>query len=166
MSRTTCTVADCKNNYYAKGYCNKHYMRWRHHGDPTIVLSPWGATEQKACKITTCSSMALRSTHGLCPYHHSREYHRASIVAKKRRQTTGWTREEYDAAFLAQDGRCALCGRPGADCNRALHADHCHATGKKRGLLCHRCNSVIEPILTKYFSDPDFRGRWDQYLAP
>lgn len=29
-----CTVAGCENKYRARGYCNKHYLRWQNHGDP------------------------------------------------------------------------------------------------------------------------------------
>lgn len=39
-------------------------------------------------------------------------------------------------------GVCAICGKPPAR-NRRLAIDHCHATGKVRGLLCHKCNSAI-----------------------
>lgn len=72
-------------------------------------------------------------------------------TAKSRKRITGWTQAEYDAAFLAQGGVCRICGRaPGA---RALCADHCHRTGKKRGLLCIPCNVWIggfesDPALT------------------
>lgn len=30
-----CSVADCGRPYAAKGFCHKHYNRWRRHGDPT-----------------------------------------------------------------------------------------------------------------------------------
>ncbi|WP_406170318.1 HNH endonuclease [Streptomyces canus] len=31
-----CSVLDCEGIYYARGYCNLHYQRWRTHGDPTV----------------------------------------------------------------------------------------------------------------------------------
>ena len=27
--------------------------------------------------------------------------------------------------------------------NKSLHIDHCHDSGKVRGLLCHGCNTAI-----------------------
>jgi hypothetical protein len=33
----TCTVGECTREVYARGYCRKHYDRWRKHDDPTIV---------------------------------------------------------------------------------------------------------------------------------
>jgi hypothetical protein len=49
----------------------------------------------------------------------------------------GLTREQWKAALAGQGGKCAICQR--AD-NRTLSADHDHATGEVRGLLCRRCN--------------------------
>src|SRR5438270_7081083 len=44
----------------------------------------------------------------------------------------GLTLEEYDALYAAQNGCCAMCRQP----RRILEVDHCHSTGKVRGLLC------------------------------
>ena len=48
---------------------------------------------------------------------------------------------EYDALFAMQNGVCAICGSPPG--KRALHVDHCHATGVIRGLLCGSCNTSL-----------------------
>lgn len=37
--RETCTVEGCGVKVYAKGWCQKHYMRVYRHGDPGIVLN-------------------------------------------------------------------------------------------------------------------------------
>lgn len=50
---------------------------------------------------------------------------------------------ERDAMSLAQNGRCKICdGEPDGRWKK-LHVDHCHKTGKVRGLLCSKCNSGI-----------------------
>ena len=41
-----------------------------------------------------------------------------------------------------QEGRCAICGEEPST-KRGLAIDHCHITGKVRGLLCHGCNIGI-----------------------
>ncbi|MGH3090232.1 MAG: endonuclease domain-containing protein, partial [Rubrobacteraceae bacterium] len=41
---------------------------------------------------------------------------------------------DYIALLETQDGKCALCGAPPG--HFRLVVDHCHATGKTRGLLC------------------------------
>lgn len=58
----------------------------------------------------------------------------------------GLTVEQYDQMLTAQNGRCAVCrtdkpsDRPDI---RFMFIDHCHKTGKVRGLLCNRCNTAI-----------------------
>lgn len=60
------------------------------------------------------------------------------------------SRDWYKETLEAQGGGCAICGKPneynhyGKQC--ALAVDHCHATGKVRGILCTRCNTAIERI--------------------
>ena len=34
MNKRTCTIEDCGNKVVARGWCNRHYLRWSHHGDP------------------------------------------------------------------------------------------------------------------------------------
>lgn len=43
---------------------------------------------------------------------------------------------EFDSMTLAQAGRCPICG----SAPTRLQVDHCHTTGKVRGLLCRECN--------------------------
>lgn len=54
---------------------------------------------------------------------------------------------EYDALFEAQKGLCAACGNPEQSKFkgkiRKLAVDHCHATGRVRGLLCGHCNRAL-----------------------
>lgn len=49
---------------------------------------------------------------------------------------------EYYALFESQNGLCAICRTPSNDKKR-LHVDHCHKSGKIRGLLCHHCNLAL-----------------------
>lgn len=43
----------------------------------------------------------------------------------------------------AQEGCCAVCGRPESDFSRRLAVDHSHVSGKVRGLLCFVCNKFL-----------------------
>ena len=48
---------------------------------------------------------------------------------------------EWKRMFDAQLGRCAICGSKDPKGNHGVfHVDHCHTTGKVRGLLCDTCN--------------------------
>lgn len=53
----------------------------------------------------------------------------------------GLTQEEYEALLVRSGGCCEICGVPEVSAPKGrLHIDHCHSTGKVRGLLCQRCN--------------------------
>ncbi len=71
----------------------------------------------------------------------------------KRTQETNWmmrfgmTRADYDSMLSIQEGRCAICAsenpngsKSTSTKNRNFSVDHCHKTGKIRGLLCANCN--------------------------
>jgi recombination endonuclease VII len=51
----------------------------------------------------------------------------------------GLTVAEYDAMVEAQQGVCFVCSQPQPKGKR-LYVDHCHTSGKVRGLLCRMCN--------------------------
>ena len=66
------------------------------------------------------------------------------------------TPEKYTEMLVCQNGRCAICGNEEtARHNRSnevqkLAVDHCHVTGRVRGLLCQDCNRGI----SKFHDDP------------
>ena len=56
----------------------------------------------------------------------------------------GMTQADWDAMYAAQGGVCAICKVPGrVGKHGKLAVDHCHATGRVRGLLCTPCNVSI-----------------------
>ncbi len=63
---------------------------------------------------------------------------------KRRYRKLGLTIEIYDAMLIEQDNVCKLCKRPPRTMKLAV--DHCHDTGKVRGLLCTNCNTAIGVI--------------------
>ncbi len=63
-------------------------------------------------------------------------------VTRKRLKVLGVSPERYIQMNVEQKGLCAICNkidRFGKD----LSIDHCHKTGKIRGLLCSACNPAI-----------------------
>lgn len=63
----------------------------------------------------------------------------------KLKRQFGITPEDFERLMEAQGGCCAICGKPPEETNNhpqkhRLHIDHCHKTGKVRGLLCNTCN--------------------------
>lgn len=69
--------------------------------------------------------------------------YRSQIYFKK----FGITLEEYEKILSEQDGVCKICKNGETMIMNgqviALAVDHCHKTGKVRGLLCQQCNSGI-----------------------
>jgi methylphosphotriester-DNA--protein-cysteine methyltransferase len=73
----------------------------------------------------------------------------------------GITPERYDDMIRASQGRCYICA---AACPsiKALAVDHCHTTGRVRGILCWNCNRAIG-----LFQDsPEFLRAAAAYLEP
>ncbi|MFI6939836.1 endonuclease VII domain-containing protein [Streptomyces sp. NPDC050418] len=54
-----------------------------------------------------------------------------------------------------------LRSRSSAPTEPATHVDHCHRTGRVRGVLCFNCNSAIG----KLGDDPDASSRAIAYLG-
>lgn len=93
-----------------------------------------------------------------------RKYHRdykerigKEVIADKHRawrlpRIYGISLEDYKSLFSAQGHRCALCRKHESEFKRGykLAVDHCHETGKIRGLLCYHCNSTLSKGL-EYF---------------
>lgn len=61
---------------------------------------------------------------------------------KGRARRTGFTPEDFSKKLKEQDNKCAICGidKP---MSVNWHADHCHKTKTKRGILCQKCNMGI-----------------------
>lgn len=59
----------------------------------------------------------------------------------------GITPEDYDAMYVRQEGKCAICRQPETNklkgSTARLSVDHNHQTGKIRGLLCNLCNTGL-----------------------
>lgn len=66
----------------------------------------------------------------------------------------GITLDDYNSMLKEQNGLCAICRMPSTKIDKRsnkvqrLNVDHCHKTGKVRGLLCIKCNHGIG-----YFND-------------
>ena len=63
---------------------------------------------------------------------------KAANLSAYRLRVYGINTEEYDAMAEEQGGTCAICNK-----EEKLVVDHCHDTGRVRGLLCSNCNAGI-----------------------
>lgn len=78
----------------------------------------------------------------------------------KRCLVYGIDSSQYKEMLEAQGGRCAICGSGPKGRWGQLDIDHCHKTGKVRGLLCHECNKGMGCL----GDDPDRVAAAEKYL--
>jgi len=67
-------------------------------------------------------------------------------MRRHRIRELGTTPEVIEDMLSLQEGGCAICGgQPGIQSGRVtnFHIDHCHSSGRVRGLLCGPCNVGI-----------------------
>ncbi len=80
-----------------------------------------------------------------------------AIRARNLRRDYGLTVEQYEE--MAKNG-CNICGTMKCASGRRLAVDHCHSTGKIRGILCSPCNTAIG----KLKDDPEMLRKAISYL--
>lgn len=101
------------------------------------VLKPAGDFYLKYRKCKACKS-AQSKAYGNTP---SGQRARASSYLK---HNYGITLDEFEQRLAEQGAVCAICGSIEVSEGRSrLSVDHCHATGKVRGLLCSPCNKGL-----------------------
>jgi hypothetical protein len=61
---------------------------------------------------------------------------------KRWKERYGINEETYEKMLVEQGRVCRICLSP-PSASKRLCVDHCHLTGKIRGLLCDRCNVSI-----------------------
>jgi hypothetical protein len=59
----------------------------------------------------------------------------------------GMSLQDYETLLAKQGNACAICKRTETSLQyghiQQLAVDHCHTTGKVRGLLCVKCNTML-----------------------
>lgn len=90
MSERTCSIDGCCNRVLARGWCDKHYRRWKVHGDPNH--QGYTLSRDGVCSVEGCER-PIRSRR-LCSPH----YKQAQYAAAKQ-------------AELPKRGTCVECSR-------------------------------------------------------
>lgn len=90
-----------------------------------------------------------QKTYSAAHYAANREKRIAAMIVYNMLKKYGVTQERYQELLEAQSHRCAICGAGSGWRHRQsgelkkLAVDHCHETGRVRGLLCDACNLGI-----------------------
>lgn len=94
-----------------------------------------------------------------------RSYYRANkkkIRAYKWKLRYGLTHDEVYTLYATQNGSCAICKK---SLNDVFVVDHCHSTGKVRGLLCNQCNQAIGLLnenISSFRNAIDYINKWNK----
>ena len=112
----------CRKCLQTKGYAD-FYPR----GDKK------GTSPQSRCKV--------------CIRQQTAEYRKKNGIEQRRKyglkRSFGISQEFYNDLFSSQEGKCSICEVHQSELKRALSVDHCHDSGKIRGLLCAKCNTAL-----------------------
>ena len=104
---------------------------------------PQGYFHKKSCR--ECSEMfsPIAPSHLYCSDNCADIGYQRSWLRRNYKMTL----EEYQQIYADQNGKCKICGDIGFAITRnqrqLVVIDHCHSTGKVRGLLCHNCNRAL-----------------------
>lgn len=112
----------------------------------------------KKCSVASTKAWVARN-----PDYEKTRYAGQRVETRERHlvRKYGVTLETYDKMLKAQGGLCAICKATEAGQYKAVfHVDHCHATGRVRGLLCRGCNHILGHVK----DDPETLRRAIAYL--
>lgn len=145
-----CQLDACENSSYSRGLCKPHYEKSYREG----TLGQYHSAIRRhtlsnkdfdvlTADCSVCGSVKLfhRKTH-------SKYYCENSSNAKKKNYrsysyddgviTHSEAKVERARLEVSQQGLCNICKKPSM--GKSLALDHCHRSGKIRGLLCTKCN--------------------------
>jgi 23S rRNA G2069 N7-methylase RlmK/C1962 C5-methylase RlmI len=102
------------------------------------------------CKKCTCEDTAYSKKSDLSRESSKRASMRwkqqnlERVKNKELERVYGISLDQYNAMLLVQEEKCAICEKEFANNQRRnLYVDHCHISGKVRGLLCQKCNQGL-----------------------
>jgi len=95
-------------------------------------------------RTKSCGCLSFRTGSESPAYKHGRSRTREYDLELHMMKTYGLDLKDYEKMLKAQNYNCAICGSPPPNNRKTrLAIDHCHTSGKVRGLLCDRCNRSI-----------------------
>ena len=101
---------------------------------------------RRKSRCISCTSAAAKEWRKRNPNYEKQRYQEDRIGTRERHLVRKYkvTLADYERILKAQDGCCAICRAPEATQFKGVfHVDHCHSTGRVRGLLCRGCNHIL-----------------------
>lgn len=101
----TCAIDGCEKPKITRGWCSKHYYRWRKHGDPEIVS--WEVQKRPVdglCTIAGCTKDYYWS--GVCSGHYVRRMRHGTLASDAPLENRCYDPEEAFSARTREDSGC------------------------------------------------------------
>lgn len=138
-----CKIEGCVLKTWCKGFCNMHYKRFKKSGDPGSFIRKRNdlkiecSDNEKICR--SCNEIKLLSEFSKEFKGHKERMSKCKSCMKyiNIKKCYNLSKEEYD--LMMKDVVCEICNHP----KQKMCIDHCHNSGKIRGVLCTFCNSGI-----------------------
>ena len=134
------TVFDCEDDFGVKlcSNCERYLPHTR------FGVRSWTRADGTTKTIRKSQCRDCISSKNLSRYHEKTSTQIAHRKAsyKHRLKSYGLTPEGYEGLLEKAGHVCEICKAPPLK-GRYLSVDHCHTTGKVRGVLCNPCNSAL-----------------------
>jgi len=108
-----CSVKHCSREVLCRGWCERHYRRWRRHGDPLTVVK--GPERRRVCPRCGGSGPTFKG-HRICKKCKKKDTYawRKTNKEKHRLQDNARANERHRAnrvaVLAAYGGECSCCG--------------------------------------------------------
>lgn len=127
-----CTVEGCTAKHYSRGFCTKHYARWRAHGDPTTILTGRGLSTIDRFMARVDVSDGCWEWTGFCNeqgYAWFSVDHATSVAAYRwiYEQRVGPIPEGHQVDHRCHNADTACPGGPACPHRRCVRPDHLEA---------------------------------------
>ena len=146
-------MATCINIKLSPSYCYKHFkcrcercLLWKKEAA--------SRTNDKIKQAERARIWRLKNPERSIQNVRDYQKRKPEVALKSKLKKYGLSVEQYMKLLEIQDNTCAICDQT-CSYKFRLSVDHCHTTGKVRGLLCGNCNTGLgkfkdnDIILTK-----------------
>lgn len=146
-----------------------HYKIAKNRGSENFTAEvskyPQGYFNMKPCRECDQEFQPIAPSHMYC----SDECACLGHDRRRMEKNYGMTLEEYDKMVEDHAGKCGICGGEGFELVKGqknlIVIDHCHETGKVRGLLCHNCNrglGLFQDSVENLLKAAEYIGRYKE----
>jgi len=95
-------------------------------------------------RTKSCGCLQLRKGSEAPAYKHGRSQTKEYDIELHMKRNYGVDISGYNKMLENQNGVCAICKSSAPNHHKKrLNIDHCHVTGRVRGLLCDACNRAL-----------------------